>query len=108
MARNCTAQNLSDPWPVVTYVGLPMKKGEWRYRGNSSLKEWRPKQESDESGFERVIVERLEAAEFLMGEISIDCIMECFLLAARAVEFESTGEDRLERIDQSNFAEREP
>ena len=29
VARNCRAQNLTDHWPVVTYVMLPQKKETW-------------------------------------------------------------------------------
>ena len=43
VARNCNAQNLSDHWPVMTYVRLPEQKEEWRYEGNSALKGWKPK-----------------------------------------------------------------
>ena len=60
----------------------------------SVLKGWRPKTESDECGFGRVIVESLEAAEDVMGEVSIEDITECIPKAARAVEFESAGREK--------------
>ena len=75
VARNCRAQNLTDHWPVMTYVRLPQKEG-WRYQNNSILKGWRPKTESDESGFGRMIVGSLEDCEDLMGDISIEDITE--------------------------------
>ena len=68
MARICNAQNLTYHWPVMTYVRLPEKKERWQYEGNSALKGWKPKTESDETGFGRMIVERWEDAEDVMGE----------------------------------------
>ena len=47
--------------------------------------------ESDACGFGRVIVGSLEAAEDVMGEVSIEDITECIPKAARAVDFESAG-----------------
>ena len=67
MARYCRAQNLTDHWPVIPYVRLPRIKEGWRYQNNSILKGRRPKTESDESGFGRMIVGSLEDAEDLMG-----------------------------------------
>ena len=37
VARNCTAHNLTDHWPVMTYVRLLEKKG-WLFENNSALK----------------------------------------------------------------------
>ena len=91
VARKCRAQNLTDHWPVMTYVRLPHKKEGWRYQNNSILKGWRPKTESDESGFGRMIVRSLEDAQDLMGGISIEDITKTLRKAARAIEFESTG-----------------
>ena len=31
VARNCSAQHLTDHWPVMTYVRLPQKKEAWIY-----------------------------------------------------------------------------
>ena len=76
VARNCRAQNLTDHWPVVTYVRLPQKKETWIYKNNSVLKGWRPKTESDEAGFGRMIVESLEDAAGLMGDICIEGMIE--------------------------------
>ena len=53
------------------------------------LKGWRPKTESDETGFGRVIVEELEKAQDLMGEV-LD-MTNNLPRAAEAVEFESRG-----------------
>ena len=49
VARNCLAQNLTDHWPVLTYIKLLGKKEKWQLSANSSLKGWRPKTASDES-----------------------------------------------------------
>ena len=38
VARNCTAQNLTDHWSLMTYARLPQKKEDWRYENNSGLK----------------------------------------------------------------------
>ena len=58
VARNCCAQNLTDHWPLLTHIRLPQKKKLWEYRSSSKaiLKGWRPKTESDDCGFGRVIV----------------------------------------------------
>ena len=42
VARNGRAQNLTDHWPVMTYVGLPQKNAEWRYENNGVLEGLRP------------------------------------------------------------------
>ena len=55
------------------------------------LKGWRPNAISDESGFGRVIVAKLEHAEDAMGEISNEDITIFIPDAARSVEFETTG-----------------
>ena len=68
MARNCLVQNLTDHWPVVTRKTSRGKKEKWKHSGNSNLKGWRPKTVSEESGFGKVIVENLEAAEDEMRE----------------------------------------
>ena len=86
-----SAQNLSDHLPVMTYVRLLEKKEGWRYDGNFSLKGWKPKTESDETGFGRMIVGSLDDAQDLMGDISIEDITKNLPSAAGAVEFESTG-----------------
>ena len=91
VARNCCAQNLTDHWPVLAYVRLPVKKEKCLHEGNSALKGWRAKAESDETGFGRVIVKGLEAAEDKMGDVSVDDITECSPKDARAVGFESAG-----------------
>ena len=91
VARDCSAQNLTDHWPVVTYVMLPQRFESWKYQNNSILKGWRPKTESEEVGFGRMIVGSLEDAEDMMGDISIEDITKKLPIAARAVEFESTG-----------------
>ena len=52
----CSKPNIH--WPVMTYVRLPEKKERLQYEGNSALKGWKPKTESDETGFGRMIVER--------------------------------------------------
>ena len=91
VARNCTAQNLTNHWPVMTYVRLSEKKEGWRYENNSSLKGWNPKTERDETGFGTMIVGSLEDAENPMGDISVEEITKNLPSAARAVEFESTG-----------------
>ena len=75
----------------MTSVRLAEKKEGWRYDGNSALKGWKPKTESDETGFGRTIVGSLEDAEDLMGDISIEDITKNLPSAAGAVEFESTG-----------------
>ena len=93
MARDCRAQNLTDHWPVVTYVRLPQKMENWKNQNNSILKGWRPKTESDEVGFGRIVVEEMEEAQDLMGEISIEDITKNLSKAARAVEFESKKEE---------------
>ena len=49
------------------------------------------KAESEECGFGRVIVESLEVAEDVMGEVGVEDITECVPKAARAVEFEAAG-----------------
>ena len=90
VARNCLAHDLTDHWLVLTYIKLPGKKEKWQHSGSSSLKVWRPKTTGDESGFGRMIVGKLEAAEDVMGEISIEDITKCIPNAARAVEFETT------------------
>ena len=74
VARDCRAQNLVDHWPVVTYVRLPCKKESWKHHNDSILKGWRPKTENDEAGFGRLIVESLEDAQDLLGEVSIEDI----------------------------------
>ena len=90
MARNCAAQNLTDHWPVMTYVRQPQRKEGWRYENNSVLKGWKPKTEGDETGLGRMIAGSLEDAEDLMGDINIEDITKNLPSAARAVEFEST------------------
>ena len=75
VARNCRAQNLTDHWPVATYVRFP-KKETWIHKNNSVLKGWRPKTESDEAGFGRMIVESLEDAAGVMGDISFEGMIE--------------------------------
>ena len=74
VARDCEAQNLTDHWPMVTYVRLPQKKESWKNQHNSILKGWRPETESDEAGFGRMIVQELEEAQDLLGEVSIEDI----------------------------------
>ena len=74
MARKCCAQHLTDDhWLVLTHARLPEKKRQC----NSVLKGCRPKTESDECGFGRVIVESLETAEDVSGEVSLEHITEC-------------------------------
>ena len=74
-----SSKNLTDHWPVVTYVRLPQKKEMWMYKNNSVLKGWRPKTENDEAGFGRIVVESLEEATDLMGDVCIeDIIQELF------------------------------
>ena len=91
VARNCCAQNLTDHWPMLTFVTLSEKKEMWQHNSNSVLKGWRPRTESDESGFGSLIVESFPAAEDVMGEVSIEDITECTPKASRTVEFESAG-----------------
>ena len=67
-----------------------MKEG-WRYENNSALKGWKPKTESDETAFGRLIVGSLEDAEDPMGDISIEDITKNLPNAAKATEFESIG-----------------
>ena len=76
---------------VMTCVRLPGKNEKCWHEGNSALRGWRAEAESDETGFGRVRVEGLEAAEDVMGDVSIDDMTECIPKAARAVEFESAG-----------------
>ena len=38
VARNCTAQNFTDHWPLMTFVRLSEKNEGWRYENNSALK----------------------------------------------------------------------
>ena len=73
---------------MLTYMKLPGKKEKWQHSGNSSIKGWRPKTACDESGFGRMIVEKLEAAE---GAISFEDITKCIPNAARTVDFETAG-----------------
>ena len=56
-----------------------------------ALKGWKPKTESDETEFGRMLVNSLEDAEDLMGDISVEDITKNLPRAARAVEFESIG-----------------
>ena len=80
---------LSDHWPVITNVRTPCKKESWIQINHSFLKGWRPKTESDEAGFCRSLVESLEDAENILGDVSIEDISKNLPKAARAVEFES-------------------
>ena len=57
----------------------------------AALKGWGAKTKSDASGFGRMMMEGLEAAEDVIEEVSIDDITECTPKAASAVELESTG-----------------
>ena len=105
VARDCRAQNLTDHWPMVTYVKLPHKKESWKYRNNFILKGWKPKKESDEAGFGRMIVGSLEDAQDLMGVVSIEDITKKLPMAAGAVEFESTRRrNRLVKKTRENLA----
>ena len=54
----CRAQNLTDHWPVMTYVMLPQKREGWRYENNSVLKRWKPQTEGDDAGFGRMLIKR--------------------------------------------------
>ena len=63
----------------------------WQHSNSNSTLKGKPKAESDECGSGRVIVESLEAAEDVMGEVSIDEITECIPKAARAGDFGSAG-----------------
>ena len=58
---------------------------------NFILTGWRAKSESDEADFGRMIVEEMEEAQDLMGEVSIGDITKNLPKAAKAVEFESNG-----------------
>ena len=82
LARDCRAQNLTDHWPVMTHVRLPHKKDSWKYQKNSIFKKWKPKTESDEAGFGRMIVDSLEDAEVKMGDINIEDITKKLPMAA--------------------------
>ena len=64
------------------------KKEGLRYEGNSALKGWKPKTESDGTGFGRMIVESLEDAEDVMRESSIEDTTKNIPKAAGAAEFE--------------------
>ena len=75
----------------MTYVMLPEKEERWRYEGNAALIEWKPSTESDETGFRKMIVENLEDAEDVMGEISIEDITKNMPRLAKAVKFDSAG-----------------
>ena len=83
-------RTFSDHWPV-TYVKVTAQETSWKNQNNSILKGWRPKTESDESEFVRMIVEGLEDAEDLTGEVSIEDITKNMPMAAKAIEFESAG-----------------
>ena len=75
MARGCRAQNLTNHWPLLTQVRLPQKRESWKNQNNSTLTGWRPKTESEEAGFGRIIAEELEEAQDLIGEVSIEDII---------------------------------
>ena len=93
VARKCCAHNLTDHWSVLSHLRLPERKGQRHHRNsNAVVKGWKPKTESDECGFGRVIVGSLEASEDVMGEVSSEDITECFPRAASAVDFESAVE----------------
>ena len=55
------------------------------------MKGWKPKSESDEAGFGRMIMEGMEDAQDLMGQVSIEDIAKNFPKAAKTVEFGSIG-----------------
>ena len=78
VAKSCCAQNLTDHWLVLTHIRLFEEIGQWQQSSNSSLKGWRSKSER----LGRVIVERLEAAEDVMGEVNIENITDCIPIAA--------------------------
>ena len=37
--RNCSAQNLTDHWPVLTQKKLPERKGQWHHRNSYGFQE---------------------------------------------------------------------
>ena len=81
VARNCSAQDLADDWPVMTYVRLQEKSCDTK---TILLQGWKPKTGSDDTGFGRMIVGILEDAEDPTGDISIEDIMKNLPIAARA------------------------
>ena len=76
-------KNFKDHWPLVNYVRLPQKKETRKHKSFSILKRWRPKIESDATGFGRMIVESFEDASDLMGDVSIEDITEELFKAVR-------------------------
>ena len=57
---------------------ITTQERSWRYENNSILKGWKPKTESNETDWGRVIVGSLQDSEDLMGDISIDDITKKF------------------------------
>ena len=75
---------------MVTNVRLPQKE-VWMYQNNSVLQGWRPKTESDQTGFGRMIVESLEDASDLMDHVSIEDNSQELSNAVSAIKFDSSG-----------------
>ena len=66
-----------------------------KHSGNSNLKGWRPKTVSEESGFGKVIVENLEAAEDATREFKHRRHQKNLITkAAIALEVESSWRER--------------
>ena len=106
IARNSRTRNLTNHWPVGTYVRLPQKE-MWMYKSFSVLKGWRPKTESDETGFGRMILESLEDASDLMDDVSIEDNSQELSNAVSAIKFDyQEKEAALWRIPDNTFRQK--